>query len=210
MAEAEKMLKDQGFVVKVNYVENPEKTNGMVIEQSNSTELVRYGDTITLTVVRNMESATAIVPDILNLTDIEEAKKRITDAGFKVGEIKEVVVNNITKAGVTYQSIEAGREYVYVVGGELPNVYIDFHINVYKPSYKCVYEYETPDNTVTNMFLIVYDAKGNELKHFTYNSTNKAICELDGDEGEVFVFELYVNDQLVDKETLVTQLVQGE
>ena len=52
--------------------------------------------------------------------------------------------------------------------------------------------------------------KGNELKHFTYNSTNKAICELDGDESEVFVFELYVNDQLVDKETLVTQLVQGE
>ena len=48
------------------------------------------------------------------------------------------------------------------------------------------------------------------FEHFTYNSTNKAICELDGDESEVFVFELYVNDQLVDKETLVTQLVQGE
>ena len=117
---------------------------------------------------------------------------------------------NPDKAGVTYQSIQPGREYVYVVGNDLPDVQIDFDINVYKESYECVYEYEMPDGNIANMFLIVYDIYGNELKHFTYNSTSKVVCEYECDKDETFVFELYINDQLVDKKTLSSQLVQGE
>ncbi len=203
VSEAEQILRDQGFLVKFQYVENSEKDNGVVVDQSNVTEVIEIGETITLTVVRNIETITISVPDLTGMTDIEQIKNKIVSAGCEVGKINEISVTDQSNLGVTWQSVKAGTNYMYLSGETPPKVVIDIDINVLKVIYKVTYEYETPDGKNADFELLMYDAYGNQIGDpQTFNSVNKVYFEYI-DRSQITVnFELYKNHLLVDKKTV--------
>ncbi len=208
ISEAEKVLNDQGILVKVINVQNSEKETGTVVAQSNLTGKVRVGDTITLTVVDN-SSKKLIVPDIMGMTDLDAIKAKITAAGFKVGSIKEVAVSSNSTQGVSWQSLEGGMEINHVITDDAPMPQLDFNINVVKKTYKCIYEFETPDGDAKDFLLIVYTSSGDLVDEFTYTATSSVFCDYPGERSESYIFELYVDNQLVDKKTISAKLSEG-
>ena len=205
ISEAESLLEGQGFIVKISYDESSEQPDGTVVSQSNTTGTAKVGDTITLTVAKKTTVAKLVVPELKGLKNIDDAKNAITSAGFRVGNIRENAVSDESSAGVIWQSIEANKEFVYAVDGTPPNMQIDFEINVVKEMYKCIYEYDTPEGELKNFNLIIYDSSGEQVGEKIFSSTNKVVYEFMGEENKSFVFELYVDNQLVDKKTLVAK-----
>ncbi len=205
ISEAEMILKEQGFNVKISYDEKSEQPNGIVISQSNISGTAKVGDTITLTVSKKTTMAKLVVPDLKGLKNLDDAKNAITSAGFTVGNIKEKAVSDENLAGVSWQSIEANKEYIYAANSTPPSMQIDIEINVVKKLYKCVYEYDTPEGELKNFNLVIYDMNGEQLDEKKFSSTNKVVYEFLGEENKSFVFELYVDNQLVDKKTMVAE-----
>lgn len=201
--DAVDILTEQGFLVKFQYVEAPDKENGIVIDQTNVTEAIKQGETITLTVVRNIETITIIVPDLQGMTNIDEIKNKITSAGCQVGKINEAYITDSTKLGVSWQSVKANTQYMYLKGETAPQVVIDVDINVLKVTYKVVYEYENPDGTDADFELVMYDENGNQIgESQTFNSVNKVNYEYTDNNPVTVSFELYKNHLLVDKKTV--------
>lgn len=209
--EAEQILRDQGFLIKFQYVEDPEKQNGIVVEQSNSTEAIKQGETITLTIVRNIETITIVVPDLQGKTNIDDIKNQIISSGCQVGKINQVYVTDKTKLGVIWQSVKAGTQHMYLSGETAPQIIIDVDINVLKVNYKLMYEYEMPDNTEADFELLMYDTFGNQIGESTvFNSTNKVRYEYNSDEPITVMIELYKNHLLVDKKTVTAVLENSD
>ncbi len=206
--EAERVLKEQGLYIKIINAENSDKPIGTVVAQSNLTETVRVGDTITLTVV-NSVSNKLVAPNLIGMKDIDAIKEKITSAGFKVGVIKEIAVTGTSSTGVSWQSVEAGKEIVYVIGEDTPSPQIDININVVKKTYKCIYEYESPDNTNEDYTLIIYTHDGDMIDEFTYTDTNKVFCEYPCNGSDSYMFELYVNNQMRDSRLITAKLTEG-
>lgn len=201
--EAVDILTEQGFLVKFQYVEAADKENGIVIDQTNATEAIKQGETITLTVVRNIETITIVVPDLQGMTDINEIKNKITTSGCQVGKINEAFVTDSTKLGVSWQSVKANTQYMYLKGETAPQVVVDVDINVLKITYKVNYEYENPDGTDADFELVMYDENGNQIgESQTFNSVNKVNYEYTDNNPVTVSFELYKNHLLVDKKTV--------
>lgn len=201
--EAVDILTEQGFLVKFQYVEAADKENGIVIDQTNATEAIKQGETITLTVVRNIETITIVVPDLQGMTDINEIKNKITTSGCQVGKINEAYVTDSTKLGVSWQSVKANTQYMYLKGETAPQVVVDVDINVLKITYKVNYEYENPDGTDADFELVMYDENGNQIgESQTFNSVNKVNYEYTDNNPVTVSFELYKNHLLVDKKTV--------
>ncbi len=199
--EAKNILTEQGFTVKTSYVKNTDVEEGTVVEQSNTTTVVKFGDTITISVAKKETMKKITVPDLMGMKDIDEIKNKIISAGFKVGNYKETAVSNSSSAGVSWQSITAGKEYSYLIGTEPPSIQIDFEINV---ANKCVYEFETPDGQKKDFNLIIYNSSGEQVDERNFSSTNNVVFEFSAVEEGSYTFELYVDNQLVDKKTLNT------
>lgn len=204
--DAVDILTEQGFLVKFQYVEAPEKENGVVIDQTNATEAIKQGETITLTVVRNIETITIVVPDLQGMTDVNEIKNKITSSGCIVGKINEAYVTDSTKLGVSWQSVKANTQYMYLKGETAPQVTIDVDINVLKITYKVVYEYDNPDGTDADFELVMYDENGNQIgESQNFNSVKKVQYEYTDNNPVTVSFELYKNHLLVDKKTVTAK-----
>ena len=205
--DAVDILTEQGFLVKFQYVEAPDKENGVVLDQTNATEAIKQGETITLTVVRNIETITIVVPDLQGMTDVNEIKNKITSSGCQVGKINEIFVTDSTKLGVSWQSVKANTQYMYLKGETAPQVVIDVDINVLKVTYKVTYEYENPDGTDADFELVMYDENGNQIgESQTFDAVNKVHYEHIDNNPVTVSFELYKNHLLVDKKTVQATL----
>lgn len=203
VSEAEKILREQGFLVKFQYIEDPDKDNGIVVAQSNSTEVIKIGETITLTVVRNIETITITVPDLTGMNDIDKIKNAIVSAGCEVGKINEISVTDKSSLGVTWQSEKAGTTHMYLSGETPPKVVIDVDINVLRVTYKVIYQYEAPDGKDANFELLMYDSYGNQIgEPQVFNSTSKVYYEYADKAPVTVMFELYKSHLLVDKKTI--------
>lgn len=201
--EAERALTEQGFIVRRVDREGDEKDNGKVVDQSEYSEALEQGSVITLTVVKNIETIKVVVPDLHKMTDIEQIKKAITDAGCVVGKINEMNVTDSSNLGVTWQSVTPGEEYIFIKGDTHEEIVIDVDINVIKISYKIVYEYETSDGSTDNFELIMYDVGGNQIgEGRTFPSTNKVYFEYQCQSEETVTFELYNNHRLIEKKAM--------
>ncbi|MBP5662160.1 MAG: PASTA domain-containing protein, partial [Clostridia bacterium] len=202
--EAADALRTQGFDVKIEYVTDESKPNGVVVEQSNSTQAIPLGSTITLKVVRNIEAKMLVVPNLLGKS-LEEAREAILQAGFQVGRYQEEKVEDEQMLGVCWQSLPEGMEFVYQDGDKPPEVAIDFTVNV-SSGFKCVYDYTVPTDEALDMELIVYNAQGDEIAYRKFSGTNHVIYEYTSSVRENVTFELYSGSQRIDKQTLTTEL----
>ncbi len=199
--EAREILTSSGLTVEVVYVEDDLKIENTVISQSNKTNTVKYGDTITIEVAKKRALLKLVVPDLSGAKSIEEAKKIITDAGFSVGNITEKSVSDASLGGVSEQKPQADVEYSYAYNEEPPVIQIDFNINIVKKIYNFTYEFETPEGDNKNFTLIIYNSNDDTVEECDYIGTNKVVREVEIIEGESYRFELYVDNQLVDKKT---------
>ena len=201
--EAVDILTEQGFLVKFQYVEAADKENGVVIDQTKVTEAIKQGETITLTVVRNIETITIVVPDLQGMTDVNEIKNMITSSGCQVGKINEIYVTDATRLGVSWQSVKANTQYMYLKGETAPQVVVDVDINVLKITYKVSYEYENPGGTNADFELVMYDENGNQIgESQNFYSVNNVHYEYTDNNPVTVSFELYTNHMLVDKKTV--------
>ncbi len=199
--EAAQILEGQGFVVKRIYIEDADKENGVVTQQSSSGQVLSQGAEITLTVVRNIEIITLTVPDLSGETDIEKIKTIITEAGFQVGEYHEQRVDNPDELGVYWQSIEAGKQYMYNKGETPPEISIEFIVNI-SSGYKCVYTFTEPNGRMQEFELIVTNGQGAQIAYRKFANTTQVSYEYTSDTPDKVTFELYTNNNLVDRVTM--------
>ncbi len=201
--DAERVLIEQGFVVTRVDREGDDKDNGKVVAQSEYSEALEQGSTITLTVVNNIETIKITVPDLSGMIDVEAIKKAITDSGCTVGIINEMNVTDPDKIGVIWQSVVAGEEYIYKKGDAHEPIVIDVDINVIKVSYEIIYEYEAIDGVYTDFELVVYDINGNQIgDSLVFNSANRVYYRYQCQGEETVTFELYNNHRLLEKKTM--------
>ncbi len=200
--EARSILTGQGLKVNAQYIEMNDIPAGTVISQSDASKTLKYGDSVTIEVSKQRAILKLVVPELKGVKTVDEAKNLITEAGFKVGEIKESPVTDETLGGVTGQRPLGGTEYSYANGSEPPVVKIDFNINVVKKTYKCAYEFETPEGDNKDFTLIIYNSSEELVGEREFLDTNRVSFEITGIEGESYRLELYVDNQLVDKQTL--------
>ncbi len=202
-SEAVKILEGQGFKVQFNYVEDMSKENGLVIDQTNTTQALPVGSEITITVIRNIQAEKIVVPDLSSCKTIDEAKKKITEAGFQVGKYREEKIDDPAKFGVGYQFPAAGTEYIYINGQTPPEVEIEFTIYI-SNGFHCTYDYALPNDETADMELIVYNSDGDETDYRKYDSANHVTYVYDSEIIEDITFELYSGSRRIDKQTIRT------
>ena len=202
--EATSILEQQGFKVKYTYVADESKNTGEVIDQSSYNTAISEGASITLTVVRNITALEIVVPDLSGLS-LDQARKKITEAGFKVGNYQEETTDDPNALGVSWQSVEPGKKYFYIEGENPPEVEIEFIVNV-SSGYKCVYEYIVDEKYENSeLELIVYNEAGEEIDY--KRQTGSIISyEYKSKKEENITFELYNGNVRIDKRTLRTAM----
>lgn len=198
--EATQILENQGFKVAVSYV-SQSGVEGTVADQSELGKEIREGTTITITVIKHVVK----VPNLIGLS-LDEATAKISSAGFTLGEVREQKTENKNQTGVIWQSVEGDKELPYPLSAE--NKIIDIAIAVYGQDYICVYEYSVPDEYMgKNLELLITDSNNVQKEYkFENISEDKIAYEYESSlsKSELVVFELYYNNQVVDKKTIET------
>lgn len=202
--EAAEILTNQGFRVKTLNVEDPEKENGIVVEQSSYNQLIPEGSTITLTQVHNIKAVKRIVPNLSGL-NTEEAKQMIVGAGFSVGKYTEQKTDKPDELGVCWQNYPADTEFIHIEGEEPPRVEIEFTVNI-SSGYKCLYEYTVPGATQKSFELLVFDANEVQIDYVEFNNVSYVSYSFSSENEQTLIFELYYNGTRVDKKTMTTAL----
>ncbi|MBR2860786.1 MAG: Stk1 family PASTA domain-containing Ser/Thr kinase [Clostridia bacterium] len=214
-AEAAAILQGQGFKVEFIYTENKDYENGIVVQQSNSSQAMNQGATITLTVIKNIELLKIVVPDLSGMTDIGEIKKKITDAGCQVGKYQEKKTDDLNTLGVSWQNIEAGKEYIYPSSEEPPEVVIEFEINV-SSGYSCVYEYTDYEGLLQDYELIIYSANEDQIGYEKFAQTSQVRYEYTSATPDKITFELWVKhdensaSRFVEKRTITATMPNAQ
>ncbi|MCB5163353.1 Stk1 family PASTA domain-containing Ser/Thr kinase [Streptomyces bambusae] len=104
--EAEKTLKDKGFVVERKNEES-DRTPGTVLKQTpGGSSSVEKGSTVTLWVAK--EAAKSTVPDLAGKT-VDDARKALEDEGLKLGSVTEIE-SSATAGTVVEQSLAPNVE----------------------------------------------------------------------------------------------------
>ncbi len=202
-SEALKILGGQGFKVMFTYVEDASKENGLVVDQANTSQALPAGSEIMITVIRNIQAEKLVVPDLSTCKTIDEAKNKITEAGFQVGKYREEKIDDPSKLGVGYQFPAAGEEYIYINGQTPPEVEIEFTLFIGN-GYHCTYDYTTVNDETADMELIVYNSNGDEIGYRKFDSTNHVTYIYDSEKIEDITFELYSGSRRIDKQTIRT------
>lgn len=200
--EAQTILENQGFKVAITYV-SQSGVEGTIADQSEMGKEIKEGTTITLKVIKHVVK----VPNLIGLS-LEEAKNKINSAGFVLGEVLEQKTENKNQVGVIWQSVEGEKELPYPLSAE--NKKIDIAIAIYGQDYICVYEYSVPDEYMGKDLELLITDSNNVQKEYKFQniSENKISYEYESilSKSEKVVFELYYNNQVVDKKTIETYI----
>lgn len=211
--EATEILKNQGFLVAYEYVEDESKEDGTVIKQTNMSTAIDEGSTVTLTVIRNLNTLELVVPDLKGKS-AQDAKQALINAGFIPGKCTEKKVYTTDGLGVGEQSIPAGTRYPYIEGEQAPQITVDYTVYICA-AYQCTYVYDSPNGENGNYELIVYNYKGDQLDIKKYSDTNQIVYIYEGAQQEDITFELYIKrdnyggSQRVEKVTLKAEKLEG-
>lgn len=209
--EATEILKKQGFLVTYVYEEDQSKEEGTVVKQSNMSQAIDEGSTITLTVIRNLKTAELVVPNILGMS-AEQAKQTLINAGFIPGNCTEKKVYTTSGLGVGEQSITVGTRYPYIEGETAPQITVDYVINICA-AYRCTYTYSAKEKG--DYELDVLDYRGETIDHVTFSDTSEITYEYEGAEKAEITFELYMKRenyagaQRVEKVTKTADILEG-
>ena len=199
-SEAKAILEAQGFKVEIKYV-SQSGVEGTVADQNQIGKEIKEGTTITLSVIKHV----VLAPDLIGLS-LDEAKAKIKAAGFEIGEVREHKAENKNQAGVIWQSIEGNKELPYPLSNE--NKKIDIAVAVFGEDYVCVYEYSVPDEYKNKDLDLLITDSNNVQKEYKFQnvSENKITYEYTSNlsKSENVVFELYYNNQVIDKKTIET------
>lgn len=106
--QAQQMLEDAGFKVKINNVTDDTAAPGTVINQDpKAGSQAPKGSTVTIDVTQGTEEVD--IPDLSNLT-VDEARKALATAGFTVGDTTKDYSEDIAEGRVMKQDPAAGTK----------------------------------------------------------------------------------------------------